>query len=366
MNQLQPDRIYGGEINPQHLDYFALPIYEHFNGKPFHVFMISQQWNTAKILAELKSKVIRSRESFDPRLPESPRGFGPSLILKLHNVFCLIEPARLTCYASSPETAKSKALQLMKRITPPVEPQLPHFHVLSFRANTLEIQAVKLAKPFKLSEVELQWHYGVDATKFERYLIESWSSNVAGITIFRGPPGTGKTSYIRHLISTLGPKHRFYYLPLNAVRHLSSPEMVDSWLRLDRMPGERKKIAVLEDAEELLMERGVDDQGKVASLLNMGDGLMSDCLRMHLICTVNCPLDKLDPAIIRPGRLVAVREFRRLDKKRAECIAASRKITLPTQDDYSLAEIYRGNAWRDDEQAGRKIGFAVSGRPLGT
>jgi SpoVK/Ycf46/Vps4 family AAA+-type ATPase len=181
---------------------------------------------------------------------------------------------------------------------------------------------------------------------------------LAGITIFRGPPGTGKTSYLRHLISTLSHTHRFYYLPLNAIRNLSSPEMVDFWLRLDRIPGEWKRIVVLEDAEELLMERTFDEQGKVSSMLNIGDGLMSDCLRMPLLCTVNCPLEKLDPAIRRPGRLTAVREFRRLDKKRAERIAASMKISLPKQDDYSLAEIYRGNPWRDDLMERSPIGFS--------
>ena len=202
-------------------------------------------------------------------------------------------------------------------------------------------------------------HYGTDAPEFERYLTGAWDTGVAGVTIFRGSPGTGKTSYIRHLISKLWQTHRFYYLPLNAIRYLSSPAMVDFWLRVNRIGTECKKIVVLEDAEDLLMERGADNRAKVSALLNIGDGLMSDYLQLHLLCTVNCPMDKLDPAITRPGRLTAVREFRRLDRKQAERIAKVKAITLPEQDDYSLAEIYRANQWRDDHVGLPRIGFTA-------
>jgi hypothetical protein len=359
MNQLQPDRMFGGEINPQHLDYFSLPVYEHFNGKPFHVFKIVQQWDIPRILTDCKSSIIRSRQSFDPSLPERQRERAVAVLLQLDDAFCFIESSWLLCYASTPEIAQKKALQLMKRYAQPVKKEKPKFHVLSLQSDTLEIQAVELAKPFKLGEEELQLHYGTDAPEFERYLTGAWDLGVAGVTVFRGSPGTGKTSYIRHLISKLWQTHRFYYLPINACRYLSSPDMVEFWLRINRISTECKKIVVLEDAEDLLMERGADNRAKVSALLNIGDGLMSDYLKLHLLCTVNCPMDKLDPAITRPGRLTAVREFRRLDRKQAERIAKCKAITLPEQDDYSLAEIYRTNQWRDDNVGLPRIGFSA-------
>ena len=352
----------GGEINPQKLDYFNLPVFEHFNGQSFHIFKINQQWDITKVFNDHKKYIIRSRQTFDPRLPERQRDRVVAVLLRMKDVFCFIEESWLLCYAATPEMARQKALQLMKRYTSPVKQEKPKFHVLSLRSGTLEVEAVEVAKPFELGTEALQMHYGTDALEFERYLIGAWNSDAAGVTIFRGSPGTGKTSYIRHLISKMWRTHRFYYLPINACRYLSSPDMVDFWLRVNGLytGPDYKKIVVLEDAEELLMERGADNQTRVSALLNIGDGLMSDYLRLHLLCTVNCPLDKLDPAITRPGRLTAVREFRRLDRKQAERIATAKAITLPKQDDYSLAEIYRGNQWRDDQKAGGKIGFSVS------
>jgi len=360
MNQLQTDQVNDSDIKPQGLDVFRLPIFQHFNGKQLHIFKVVQKWDVPKISKDCKNILMRSRHSFDPRLPEHQRDRCLVVLLRDGNIFCHVEDTMLICYAGTPEAARRKALELMNLYTPPVKQENPKFYVLSLQSDILHSQAVEMTKPFALNADELQLHYGNDASEFERYLTGAWDSGMAGLTIFRGSPGTGKTSYIRHLISKLQQTHRFYYLPLNAVRYLSSPDMVEFWLRLNSLPSKNKKIVVLEDAEDLLTERAVDNQAKVSALLNIGDGLMSDYLQLHLLCTVNCPLDKLDPAITRPGRLTAVREFRRLDRKHAERIATAKAITLPKQDDYSLAEIYRGNQWRDDQQAGKKIGFAVS------
>ena len=61
---------------------------------------------------------------------------------------------------------------------------------------------------------------------------------------------------------------------------------------------------------------------------------------MHLICTVNCAIDQLDPAIGRPGRLIACREFKRLDYDQAHRLAVAKGISLGEQTDYTLADIY--------------------------
>lgn len=359
MNQIPTDKANDSDLKAQGLDYLKLPVFQHFNGKPFHIFRVVQKWDIPKIFKECQNILMRSRQSFYPNQPAESRDRCLWVLLREGDVFCYLEDTMLLCYASTPEVARERALALVKLYSLPIEAEKPKFYVLSLDSNVLHSQSVEVAKPIPLSTDELQLHYGSDAPEFERYLTGAWDSDMAGLTIFRGSPGTGKTSYIRHLISKLQPTHRFYYLPLNAIRYLSSPDMVEFWLRINSLCTERKKIVVLEDAEDLLTERAADNQAKVSALLNIGDGLMSDYLQLHLLCTVNCSVDKLDPAITRPGRLTAVREFRRLDRQRAERIATAKAITLPQQDDYSLAEIYRGNQWRDDQQAGKKIGFAV-------
>jgi len=138
-----------------------------------------------------------------------------------------------------------------------------------------------------MSTQDLELHYGAQAVGFEQALVDSLGSQASGAVILRGEPGTGKTSFIRHLISKLKDSHKFYYLPVSACRFLASPDMVEFWLRQSRLAPELGKIVVLEDAEDLLMERETDNQAKVSSLLNAADGLLGEFLRLSLILTVS-------------------------------------------------------------------------------
>ncbi len=65
------------------------------------------------------------------------------------------------------------------------------------------------------------------------------------------------------------------------------------------------KMAVIEDAENLLTPRDERSQAGISNLLNIGDGFLGDYLRMHVLATTNTPKQNLDAAVKRPGRLMA-------------------------------------------------------------
>jgi len=227
MNQQPTDKVNDCDLKAQGLDYIKLPVFQHFNGKPFHIFKVVQKWDVSKIFKDCQNILMRSRQSFYTSLAEQQHNRCSWVLLRDGDVFCYIEDTMLLCYAGTPAVAREKALALVKLYSLPVEAEKTKFYVLSLESNVLHSQAVEVAKPIPLNADELQLHYGSDTPEFERYLTGAWDSGMAGLTIFRGSPGTGKTSYIRHLISKLQQTHRFYYLPLNAVRYLSSPDMVE-------------------------------------------------------------------------------------------------------------------------------------------
>ena len=78
-----------------------------------------------------------------------------------------------------------------------------------------------------------------------------------------------------------------------------------------------------------------------------------------IVATINCQISKLDPAITRPGRLLAYRNFGRLPADQARRLAARKGLRLPDQPDYSLAEIYNGSPVESAEFNPRTIGFAA-------
>jgi hypothetical protein len=107
-----------------------------------------------------------------------------------------------------------------------------------------------------------------------------------------------------------------------------------------------------------LMQRSGDNRAALSNMLNVADGLLGEFLNLHLICTVNCEIEKLDPAIIRSGRLLDSWEFRRLTAAEARKLCAAKGIELWEQkEEYSLAEIYNGGCRLQNGGRSKKIGF---------
>jgi ATP-dependent 26S proteasome regulatory subunit len=105
------------------------------------------------------------------------------------------------------------------------------------------------------------------------------------------------------------------------------------------------------------MTRANDNRSQVSAILNITDGMFADFLRTHVICTINCPSSRLDPALLRPGRLVAHRNFGRLPAAQARKLSIYLNKQLEPADDYSLAEVFAGAGVH--EETPRLVGFAA-------
>lgn len=138
---------------------------------------------------------------------------------------------------------------------------------------------------------------------------------------------------------------------------LSEAKFIDFWSGQRRAHPDRKFVVFLEDAEAALLTRGNDNREQVSAILNLSDGLLGDFLCLQIICTINCSVAEIDQALLRPGRLLCHRVFRRLDYSEASRLAESLGKTLPVGPDYSLAEVFAG---RGSKEASRQhIGFAA-------
>ena len=91
------------------------------------------------------------------------------------------------------------------------------------------------------------------------------------------------------------------------------------------------------------MKRGENDSSAVSALLNISDGLLSDCLNIQIICSFNTDLSKVDSALMRKGRLIAKYEFKELEVTRAQQLSDKlgfkTEILIPT----ILTDIYNQN-----------------------
>ena len=179
--------------------------------------------------------------------------------------------------------------------------------------------------------------------------IES-DSRKSGLIVLNGEPGTGKTYFIRHLITNTDKS--YILIPPSMATSMSSPDFVTFLIE------HKDSVFILEDCETVIKERTVNDfANAVSSLLNMSDGLMSDIFNGKFICTFNADIASVDDAILRKGRCFAKYEFGKLCADKAKALLKERGFGDVDCGDMSLADIYNYDSRGSGGKKGKKIGF---------
>lgn len=99
-------------------------------------------------------------------------------------------------------------------------------------------------------------------------------------------------------------------------------------------------IFVIEDAENVIVDRENVGTSPVSSLLNISDGLLADCLNIQIICSFNTDISKIDSALMRKGRLIAKYEFKELETPKAQQLSNKLGFTTQIDQPMTLTSIY--------------------------
>lgn len=121
----------------------------------------------------------------------------------------------------------------------------------------------------------------------------------------------------------------------------------------------KDSVIVLEDCETLLEDRARGNS-RISALLNLSDGILGDSLNLKFICTFNADLTRIDPALLRKGRMKLKYEFKALTPDKVKTLAEKLGKSVPENKSYPLCEVYNFGEDNGVKQNTKKsIGFSV-------
>lgn len=205
-------------------------------------------------------------------------------------------------------------------------------------------------------DIDLEMNYGKKFVEIHDKIYDNLYNKKNGLFLFHGDSGTGKTTYIRKLISLLSEKKTIIYIPSYMMSSIADPELISF------ISNFTKTILLLEDAENVLTKHAEERTQAVANILNMTDGLLNDSLEIQIIATFNVESKSIDPALTRAGRLIANQKFKALSVTDANILSKHIKSDKVFDKPVTLAEIYEGSNQIIDNvlEEKPKIGFKIN------
>lgn len=219
-------------------------------------------------------------------------------------------------------------------------------NLIVYNGSLLDLKAMEI----KRTKLNLDLFYEDDFKEVDELIRKRLNKKKdKGIVLLHGLPGAGKTTYLRYLIGRI--RKKVLFLSPSVAGNLMNPDFIE--LLIDNPD----TVLIIEDAENIIMDRRHNSGSAVSNLLNISDGLLADFLNVQLVCTFNSSLTLIDSALLRKGRLIAKYEFGKLGVSKAERLSKHLGFDTVISKPMTIAEIANPHEKEQKGDRAEIIGF---------
>ena len=205
----------------------------------------------------------------------------------------------------------------------------------------------------KTCKINLDENYNNGFSDISNKIIDGLNKRkTSNLVILRGDPGTGKTTYLRHLAHKL--KKNIIFISPDMVNHITEPAFIPFLME------NANAILIIEDGEPVIGKRELSGRtGAVSNILNLTDGLLSDCLNISIVVTLNTKEKDIDEALLRKGRLLISYKFEKLAINKSKFLLEKLgRDDIEVKEPMTLADIYvSADNNNKSEDFKRNVGF---------
>jgi energy-coupling factor transporter ATP-binding protein EcfA2 len=163
--------------------------------------------------------------------------------------------------------------------------------------------------------------------------VDDFIASSENVLVLLGTPGTGKSTFLKFLLQ---------HMKKDAMVTYDTGILEKDYFFGEFMEGQHGSL-IMEDADTFLEARSAGNT-LMHKFLNVGDGLVSSASKKIIFTTNLESHDKIDPALLRPGRCFSVVNFKALEREQARAFMSEYDPTYDIKKlnnkDYTLAELY--------------------------